>query len=458
MSDINFNVLVKSLLSENVTQILTPSTGDSALDNIGALERFVGQLVFREGGYARQDTLITFKPIWPYADTFDFIRAVLVRAGFLKNDRDGVKKLARAFETAKPQTAQDLVAVFANEAPNVQVPDSLIPDIERKIQDLNNNANNYRNYFNTTLKQLNDETSVIAAEPYLDLTPQASIVQVLQDFGGYDIRTAEKIVMYPGENKYTQMGPNIGGIIMGSIIEISKLMLIFYREHIQRYSREILDHINYFLESTDRWYVFRGIDRNTLNELVRQLAGKKPPEERAKNIERISRAVATVGKEADPSDAVAKYIHDDYIAFLNGMSGLVLENYDFAVPETPENPNTNTQTQTTGGYSKPSVTSYSTVIPGTVNDSLNTFDKFYNKVFINEQNQPQPIPLIKTVNDFKITTGTGQQVYQAYLHLFNNMRKGEIPSKWQTGTKTGMNILGGLIGGLSDTFSKFKGI
>lgn len=470
MSSINFSILVESLLCENITQQLTPKTGDSKLDSIGSISTFIGQLVFREGGYARQDTLITFKPIWPYADTFEYIRAALVRSGILQNNRDSVKKLAQVLDTKKPQTAQELITALTEQTPDVQIPEGLVEEIERKIQYLNDNKNNYRDFFNTTLKQLNDETSVIAAEPYLSLTPQESIVTVLQDFGGYDIKTAEKIVMYPGENKYTQMGPHIGGVVMGSIIEISKLMLIFYREFIQTHADEILEHIKYFLEETDRWYVFRNINRTTLSQLVTDIAGKKPQD--------IARAATTAGREVDPADPVAKYIHNDYIAFLNGMSGLVLESYDYAPTQEPEEQKkqgvqTSTQLnqqrvnagQNASRVAPPSSQKTSNTSPGSfsadaarLGDSLNIFDKFYNKIFISEQAQPQPIPLIKTINDFRIVPGTGQQVFQAYLHLFNNMREGEVPSKWETGTGIGLNIAGGLLSGLTSTFGKFKGI
>lgn len=468
MSGIDFGILVNTLLSEGLADQLKPATGDSTLDSIGSVANFVSQLVFREGGYARQDTLITFKPVWPYADTFEYIRVALVRAGFLKNDRQSVKTLGQVIENQKPKTAQDLVNIFLQQTPNNQPQDTLIQDIDRKIQYLSTNKTNYRDYFNTTLKQLNDETTVIAAEPYLNLTPQESIVNVLQDFGGYDIKTAEMIIMYPGENKYTQMGDHIGGVVMNSVIDISKLILIFYREFIQTHAEEILDHIKYFLEETDRWFIFRNVNQATLSRLVTDIAGKKPQD--------IAQAATTAGKETAPSDAIAKYIHDDYIAFLNGMSGLVLENYDFTPAQNSEQTqNRGTQTPTqlnqqrvNTGRNAPRVappgsrrTSSSTDTFSSdvarMGDNLNLFDKFYNKVFINEQNQPQPIPLIKTINDFRIVPGTGQQVFQAYLHLFNNMRKGEIPSKWETRAQKTFDIVSGTTSALKDIFSGFKG-
>jgi len=443
MSKIDFNVLVESFLYENLTQQLTPRTGDNVLDSIGAVAGFVSQLVFREGGYARQDTLISSKPIWPYADTFEYMRAALVRAGLLKNTRESVKILAQVIENKKPQNVQELLQGLLELTPNITIPETLTSELEDKVQYLQANKDNYRNYFNTTLKQLNDETSVIAAEPYLTLTPHDSIVKVLQDFGGYDIDITEKIIYYPGESKYTQMGPHIEGLVMSSIIEISKLMLIFYREFVQTNADKILEHIKYFLEETDRWFIFRGIDRPTLSKLVTDIAGKRPQD--------VAQAATSAGKEMNPSDAVTKYIHDDYIAFVNGKSSLVLESYDWEPIEKPES--------SEGKFNFISAT-----------ESVNNFDKFYKKVLIEEEatppplppgaNQPQPVTLIKNINDFRILPGTGQRVFQSFVHLFNNMKKGEVPSKWEKRSeyaRKGVDLFGQFAQGLSNLASGFKG-
>jgi hypothetical protein len=420
MSSIAFANIVNQVLKEVLSNDLKPQTGDSNLDSIGAVVKFVGQLVFREGGYARQDTLITFKPIWPYADTFDFIRTVFVQAGILQNNRESVKKLGDAIQ--KSQNSQELINnLITTNALDPATTATLIKSIDDRVNFLNSNKNNYRNYFNTTLKQLNDETGIIAAEPYLNSTPQESIVRVLQDFGGYDMKTAEKIVMYPGENKYTQMGPNIGGVVMASIIEISKLMLVFYREFVQDHANEVLALLN--------------------------VQNQKP--------QVVSQAILAAGRESSPTDPISNAIKNDYIAFLNGMSSLVLSDYSFLTPKDeprPDQGEINKRVRAAVGRSAAATQSSNYRGFG---DSLNLFDKFYKKVFVNEAG---PGPLIRTISDFRSLPGTGQQVFQAYVHLFNNMREGEVPSKWQTGSKAGMDILGGTLSNLASTFSKFRGL
>jgi hypothetical protein len=441
MSNINFSVIVESLLCESLYTELTPQVGDSALTITTALG-IAASLETAAGGSKHQskDKLLSSKPIWPHIDTLVFIFDQLVSAQLIANKYENMENIIKpSLEQANNFTEFiTKIQSLPNAKPNDQKQISdLIMVLDDRFKYFKNNFRDINNfqYNNQILKQLANQTSTIAAESYLNLTPQKSIVKVLQDFGGYDIKIAEKIVMYPGENKYTQMGPHIEGVVMGSIIETSKLLLTFYREHIQKHSAEILDHIKYFLESTDRWYVFRGIDQNSLVQLVKQIAGKRPDD--------IFQATASAGREINPTDPVVKYIHDDYIAFLNGTSGLVLENYDFASKEEPElfdraeNEGEATAQNTAGVYAGES-----------------RFNKFYKQIFINEQNQPQPIPLIKTINDFSTLSGTGQKVYQSYLHLFNNMKKGEVPSKWQklgqftSGILKGIDDIGDVLGSM----------
>jgi hypothetical protein len=492
MSKINFSVIVESLLCESVSisKKLTPSTGEVNFDKLEQVYQLTVRMLHSTstqgkeiGGRPTKEVLMTYKPIFPFADTFQYIYNVLTDANVIKQGVDGVRAL---FETIKNNEniidAKGLISKI-NLNPNIQVDEEVEKNIDQRLLYLERNSKNIDEfqYYNATFKGFVNTTSAIAAEPYLKLTPQESIVTVLQEFGGYDVQTAEKIVMFPGENKYTQRGPNIGGVVMGSIIDISKLLLVFYRQHIQQHAEQIVDHLNYFLESSDRWYIFRGVDQSSLNQLVRQIVGKKLPAEREQTKQRVIQATTTTGREINLTDPVAKYIHDDYVAFLNGMSGLVLESYDFTPTQKPEETEQEEQ-QGQKGQQTPTQLNQQRVNSGRnaarvapprsqqttpssgfsadaarLGDNLNLFDKFYNKIFINEQNQPQPVPLIKTIEDFSTLSGTGQQVFQAYLHLFNNMREGEIPSKWETGTKTGMDILGGMASNLASTFSKFRG-
>jgi len=452
MSKINFSVIVESLLSESLLDGLKPQLGDSTL-TFNTIKNIAASLETSAGGSKHQsrDKLMSVKPIWPHIDTLIFIFDQLVNAQLIANKFENINIIETNLQNSNDfNTFID--KILGNKQFDPQNKLALASVLQDKFEYFKKNFRDINNfqYTNQILKQLANQTSTIAAEPYLNLTPQESIVQVLQDFGGYDIATAEKIVMYPGENKYTQMGPHIEGAVMGSIIEISKLLLTFYREHIQKHSAEILDHIKYFLESTDRWYVFRGVDQTLLNELVKQIAGKKPDD--------ISQATASAGKEINPTDPVVKYIHDDYIAFLNGVSGLVLESYDFSFSK-----NTNQTTDQSeiakrvrAAVGKSAAGTRSSNFQG-FGDNLNLFDKFYNKIIINEQTQKQPIPLIKKINDFSILSGTGQKVYQSYLHLFNNMRKGEIPSKWATGGKMAADIIGGTASELRGMFAGFRG-
>jgi len=387
MSKINFKLLVEQILNESLLEDLTPQTADSNLNKIDVVLTFLKQLLFREKGtFIKKGTRITYKPIWPYADTVDYIRNEMVKLGLISNDSAGIDRLGEALLYAENAAGiiQDLTkdkTDFTKDIANVE------KDINNKILYLTNNIGNYRNYFNLTLKQDNDQTSIIAAEKYLNKNPLDAIIDVIVEFGGYDDTLAENIVKYPGENKYTQKADYIDNIVMKNIIEIAKTLLIFYREFIQYNAQNILEYIKYDLTDDSKWFTFKNVTPRDLAQLTQIVAGKTP--------EDLGSAAKAAGIENVPTDALANYIHNDFILFIAGQSTLVLENYSIG-----EN--------------------------------------------------VKPTPLIQTVDSFKTFTGTGQEIYQSFIHLFNNMKKGELPSKWKTGVKIGSEITSDVMQSIGD--------
>jgi hypothetical protein len=54
-----------------------------------------------------------------------------------------------------------------------------------------------------------------------------------------------------------------------------------------------------------------------------------------------------------------------------------------------------------------------------------------------------PKPAIEKIADFRNITGISQEAYQAFLSLFNNIRKGTFPSKLKVISKAA-GVLGAL--------------
>ncbi len=139
---------------------------------------------------------------------------------------------------------------------------------------------------------------------------------------------------------------------MGTVIEISKLMLIFYREYL--------------------------VEQKEVDAVIDALG--------LENIEQLKQVVATAaGKLTGGSAPAYRFIQKDYINFTRGKSALAID--PDVQPPIPD----------------------PTVEP--------------------------PEPLIKKINDFQGLTGTGQLIYQAFLDLFNNIKKGTTPSQWQVAGK-----------------------
>jgi hypothetical protein len=394
MSKINFKNLVETILiTESLQNLFVPPNQTTV--SINDIKDFTIKLHATGSLRLNKDFLISNKPLWPYGDTLEYI--TLQFASILPELKksqfsDQVEQVVNFINST-----EDKILGFADRGlthfKGTLTPEmtNILDSIDKKLQYLNDNRLNYRNYFNTRLAQANDETSILAAEPYLNKTPKDAVISVLKDFGGYDQNIAEKIIKYPAESKYTQRGQNIDNMVMQNIIEISKLTLIFYREWVQNYANQIVDLLNYdrqFQQTISRTFI---VNQQQLVKFLQQNAGAQ---DKKSFIEKIIKNISLfVGTENIPSDILQKLFHDDYLKFVEGQSVLVLN---------PE--------------------SYS------LDQSKNS--------------------LIKSINDFNGQPGKGQNIYESYLHLFNNIKKGELPSKWLAGISKAAGAIGALSVGM----------
>jgi hypothetical protein len=400
MSKIDFKLLVEELLNESIVNLFVPA---NQAEHFEKIVEFTKNLHKVSGyGALKKDVLVSNKPYWPYADTLEYVIMQIARAipefrGKSFDEQTGITVRAiqnldaQNIDTRKigdallKQVAAELNITFTPDQTTTNV--DIFSNINNKINTLQDNRLNYRSYSNLRLAQANDETSVLAAEPYLNLTPQQAIIKVLQDFGGYDQNIAEKIVKYPAEPKYTQRAENIDNMVMKSIIEISKLTLIFYREYIQTHGPQILDLLNYgeYQNAISRNFM---VNQDQINAALQQGAGSQGLDQ-SKITQLLSKITAVIGIERPitGTQALEKIFHDDYLFFIQGKSSLVLDSKAY------ENPDYLTQTN------------------------------------LNQHT------LIKKIHDFDGQPGKGHSIYEAYLFLFNNIKKGELPSKWQAALK-----------------------
>jgi hypothetical protein len=402
----------------SVLDILTPKTEQEDFNNLQQVKMFAEQLYKTGDRRFTKDTLMTYKAIWPYADTLDFIRQTLVNAGIFVNKNvveqfndlvDVIIKdpsINNGYTLIKKLTYEKDSQLFTKITSETKADEI----IDNKLNFLQRNINNYTDYFNLRLRQASSATDSIAAEPYINKTPEESIKTVLTEFGGYDVNLALNITRYPAENQYTQRADNIQGMVMQTIIDIAKLILVFYREWIQINANNILDLLNYAEPYQTTVSRNNTINVNELMQALGQGAGKlqgsmwqNKKKEIINNI--LPQGIQSVGRQQVPTNSLQKLIHNDYLNFIKGKSVLVLK---------PE------------GY----------------NVMLRDFNN---------------MSLIQTVNDFNGQSGRGQSIYEHFVQLFNSMKKGDVPSKWATGGKMAADIIGGTASELRNMFSGFKG-
>lgn len=349
MSGINFKVLVEQVLFESLETELTPVIrGGTDQFKFEDLVNKADKYIFEKGKYEKNDTILSFKVAWPQIDTIGYILKVLVDGKFITGDEPGKLKF---IEALRDPTVKD-GATLLNKIGIPQGVDAapLIEAIDDKLNYYRTDKDNYRNYSIVRFRQLNDKTAILAAEQYLPLSPHDGIVKLLKEYGGYDINLVENIINYPGETRYTQKS-NIEGLIMGTVVEISKLMLIFYRE--------------YVVEQKEVDAVVSALGLNNTDEL--------------KNI------IAMSAGKLSATTPAQQYVQKDYISFTRGKSV-------FAIDPDIEPP-------------------------------------------IPDPTVEPPTPLIQKISDFQGLTGTGQLIYQSFLQLFNNIKKGTAPSLWQIAGK-----------------------
>lgn len=349
MSSINFRYLVESLLSENLAADLTPVIrGGVDKFELEDLVNKADKYVFEKGKYEKNGTILGFKIAWPQIDTIGFILKTLVDNKIIAPDEDGKMLFLDAIKEPGVVDGNTLLGKFT-------IPDTvdakIVADaIDTRLNYLKTNRENYTDYVITRFRQLNDKTKALAAERYLNLSPRDGIVNISKEYGGYDLGLIENIINYPGETKFTQKS-NIEGIVMATIVEISKLMLVFYREYI--------------------------IEQKEVDAVVSALE--------LANVDELRNVVANSAGKLTANSQAEKWIQKDYINFTRGKSVFAID--PDVQPPIPD----------------PTVT--------------------------------PPEALIKTIADFQGLTGTGQLIYQAFLDLFNNIKRGNAPSMWKVAGK-----------------------
>lgn len=384
MVGINFKFLVENELNKTLgSQIMALLTipGDLTLEKCAIW----ASLLDRTGvSYLKIDTLLSLRPGWPIIDTLFYIFKVLQNANVIgtisETDAKTFAKLLNESYTVKDfyKAIIKIRNKSVKESKKIKLDPVVLEALQDKINYLLQNYNDYRDYSSTKLKQITDKTQILAAENYLNLTPYDAVMRLLKEYGGYDLALIKNILYYPGETRYTQRS-NIEGPVMGSIVEISKLMLLFYREYIieQKEANGKSAAVS----------VVTALDLKDINDL--------------KNV-----VDSSAGKLSSIGDA-GKKVQNDYKNFVHGKSALTI---DPSVPPPIDMP------------------------------------------------MDPPKPAIEKIADFRNISGTSQDVYQAFLSLFNNIRAGTHPSKWAVAGKivsSGVNLLTGLLGAVT-AFSGHK--
>jgi hypothetical protein len=362
MSSINFNILVERLLKESLGEDIYSLLSIPGNITIPDCAKWAYRLTqAKAGSYIKVDELLGLRPAWPIIDTFYYIIRILqdykMVAGF---NEPAAENLGKIFNSAK-DVEQFLKKVQTKKDVEKDVKKRVIQAINDKIEYLKENFNNYRDYSSIRLSQITDQTQILAAEEYLNLTPYDATMRLLKEYGGYDMKLVDNILKYPGETRFTQKS-NIEGPVLATIVEISKLMLLFYREYIVEQKEKTGKPV---VES-----VMSALNISNLNEFKRVLeksAGKL-------------NAVGNAGKK----------LQQDYINFIDGSSVFTID------------PN---------------------VLPP-----------------VDMPMQP-PKPAIGVIGDFRNITGISQEIYRAFLSLFNNIKTGTEPSKWRVGGKL---VMGGI--------------
>jgi len=357
MSKINFKFLVERLLIEQTNTLgekikfLIPSN-----NSLIELATWAWELSQTGSTRLKKDTLLGMRPVWPIIDTLYAIIRILQGYSIInvfkeQQAEDVGKCLNKALN--EEEFLSYLLKLYPNSKidNNQDIKNKVVQTIQEKIENLFENYNNYRQWTSTRLKQLIDQTQTLAAEEYLNLSPYDSIMKLLKEYGGYDIKLVKNIIYYPGETRYTQKS-NIDGPILATIVEISKLMLLFYRE-------EILKQI-----STNEKIKNLNIEENNFKNILDKSAGK------------INATFENAGNA----------LRNDYKNFTHGKSIYVID---------------------------------------------------------------EKGPLITKVADFSNRTGMSQEIYEAFLSLFNNIKKGTNPNGWKVAGKA----IFGAINSLTDVLN-----
>lgn len=313
MSRINFKILVESVLLEAtgpLANILTPPTsnagfgGMSLKDALDKAERYG----FEIGKYEKNGTIIGFKTSWPYIDVLAYIYKNLVDAGIVKVSQDAKNAILASLSEPQATTVKlfldDLIQQPGTNTPSdPKALDQVKQNIQQKIDVLVRDKENYKDYFINRFKQLNDKTAIIAAEKYLGMTPYNAIIDLLKEYGGYDISLAKNIVEYPAETDYTIKSGASQDPVLATVVEISKLMLIFYREYI--------------------------IEQKEVNAVI------NVPDLQVNNVAELKDLVVRSAGRKNVSGRPQQVVQTDYINFTKGKSALAI---DPTVPPNPQLP------------------------------------------------------------------------------------------------------------------------
>lgn len=313
MAKIVFKTLVESILLEAVgplATLLTPPTPPATPDNqrlIDALNK-AEKYGFEVGKYEKNGTIIGFKPSWPYIDVLAYLYKVLVDSGIIKIAPDAKNAIISALYSSQDTTAKSFLQELFS-LPGVVTPadqkitDQAVSLIQQKIDVLTRDKQGYKDYFVNRFKQLNDKTATIAAEKYLNLSPYVAITDILKEYGGYDMNLTKNILEFPTETDYTIKSEAGKDPVLATIIEISKLMLVFYREYI--------------------------IEQQEVNAVI------AVPDLQVQNVDELKQLVMNSAGKKSVTGRPAQIIQNDYKEFTKGKSALAI---DPSVPPNPQLP------------------------------------------------------------------------------------------------------------------------
>jgi hypothetical protein len=397
MSNIDFKHLIENLLTEGsatgktVKDILIQAGTKLGIENsdINTLKS-AGALAInlKRGGSARLVNAEIFAKhaLWPLADIIFF----LLERGVFKSVRGS----------------------FTDNDFNVAIDATTDPDIEKELSQFLDNPDSYNVQHNPVLRKLSGTSGgkpdlrEIKAEKYINLSPLNALLTFAKDAKGYDLNLIKNVLSFPEQYKtISTTKPEYE-----EFEEISLSLKMFYVEYIT--NPKFLTKLIKFTQTS---YV------NTEYVLPNNI------QEVFENIKK------------DAGNQSGKSIFSkDYINFINGTSKFIIN--------VPENLTTTTPGNTDNKYAPQSDKQYGDFLSklnrGNVTGESINFKTKDGILLFEAVNVPS---LIQKVSDFKTIQGAKYSlaIYDMYLDIIKNFRKGSIPSGWKVAGNLASSLLKG---------------